>query len=114
MTTKIVTKVAAFFKYPMGKPVMKSLKHGDSIILEREPTNAYDPNAIKIIVEQIIRGAVVLIENGKETEIVPETEQFIQIGYVPAPIAAKIAKSRIISCTKTGPNFDEITIEIEE
>ena len=103
MTTKIVTKVAAFFKYPMGKPVMKALKHGDSLILEREPTNAYDPNAIKIFAYKATD--VEQKENSLST---------IQLGYVPAPIAAKIARSRIVSCTKTGPNFDEITIEIEE
>lgn len=105
MTTKIVTKVAAFFKYPMGKPVMKALKHGDSIILEREPTNAYDPNAI------IIRAAPKAeeLQNSSDPILRP-----VQLGYVSAPIAAKIAKSRIIGCKKTGPNFDEITIEIEE
>lgn len=105
MTTKIVTKVAAFFKYPMGKPVMKGLKHGDSLILEREPTNAYDPNAI------IIRAAPrpEELQNSGDPHPLP-----IQLGYVPAPIAAKIARSRIVGCTKTGPNFDEITIEIEE
>lgn len=113
MTTKIVTKVAAFFKYPMGKPVMKSLKHGDSILLEREPTNAYDPNAIKISAAPKPEASQLL--NAGESATMQEVDlRPVQLGYVPAPIAAKIARSRIIGCTKTGPNFDEITIEIEE
>lgn len=113
MTTKIVTKVAAFFKYPMGKPVMKALKHGDSILLEREPTNAYDPNAIKISAAPKPEASQLL--NAGESATMQEVDlRPVQLGYVPAPIAAKIARSRIISCTKTGPNFDEITIEIEE
>lgn len=107
MPERIITKVAAPFKYPAGKPIMKALKHGDSLILEREPTNAYDPHAIKILAAP---KAEQFINNTGNPDEHPRP---LQLGYVPAPIAAKIHNRKIVGCTKDGGSWDAIAIEVE-
>lgn len=94
-TTKFLTKVVAFYKYPMGKPVMKALKDGDRLELRREPTNQFDPNAIQII--------------GKNPE-----GQDVQLGYVPAEMAANLRGRRLVAAYKHYMAWDAILVETED
>lgn len=113
MSEKIVTKIAGVFKYPAGKPVMKALKHGDGLILESEPTNAYDPNAVKVLGRPKPEAAPLLTNDQAPPESAPVDLRPVHLGYVPAPIAMRIKNRAVLSCIKSGPNWDEITIEIE-
>jgi len=98
MSQTVITKITAAFKYPAGKPIMKALKPGDDLKLVREPTNAFDPNAIKVM------GFTPAAEN--------EEVDLVQLGYVPAPVAAQLKHAKFTSCKKSGAAWDEITIEI--
>ena len=90
---EISTKIAAIFRYPEGKEIVNSSPHGTAYTFEREPTNAYDKNAIKVFGKRI-DGSI------------------IQLGYVPKQIAAQLADKRITGITK-GDKFDDIRIAFE-
>lgn len=48
-TTTIVPLVGAFYR-PAGKAILQCLPQAALLRLEAEPTNEYDPNAIKVLV----------------------------------------------------------------
>lgn len=89
--TKRLTKIVAFFMFPEGKQPMKALKEGDNLTLKREPENPADPNAI---------GVWVTLPNGGE----------VQLGYVPAIVAANIRHARLGSAFKHPSAWDAIII----
>lgn len=60
------------FRQSFVKEIVRNLSEGDTVFLEREPDNAYDPNAIKVFVDDPVHGAV-------------------HIGYVAAGTAAELA-----------------------
>jgi HIRAN domain len=96
---KVVAKIAVAFKFPEGRTARKSLKPGDSLVLQREPSNQFDPNAIKVM-------ALIPGENGAEAFPV-------QIGYVPGVVAASLKEKRLLKCEASAPEGAEITIWVE-
>jgi hypothetical protein len=81
---------------PPALSVMNILQHGQSLYLMREPTNPHDANAIKVVlpglndsedISQCIRDWEAL----NEVEFLFWEDNEMQLGYVPAPIAAKLA-----------------------
>lgn len=101
MTQSIPTKIAGIFNYPEGKEPLKATVSGDELILEREPTNAYDPNAIAVYIKQKV---IDLVTNST-------TENRVKIGYVPRPIAAQIKDATIIHGFK-GDSWDSLVITV--
>lgn len=89
------TVIAAPFKFPMGKPVLKALQPGDPLILKKEPTNQFDANAIQVI--------------GKDVE-----GHEVQLGYIPAKVAAHLSKCHLTACYKHPSSWDAIVIEYTE
>ena len=64
----------AGFTYWNGLEVFDKLKIGTKLHLEAEPTNRYDPNAVKILYEETLLG---YIPRGSNEEI----SKFLQLGY---------------------------------
>ncbi len=64
----------AGFTYWDGLEVFDELKIGTVLKLEAEPTNGYDPNAVKILFNEIMLG---YIPSGENEEI----SKFLQLGY---------------------------------
>jgi HIRAN domain len=96
MPQVLAFKIAGVFKYPLGKPVLNGMKEGDALIAQREPTNAYDPNAIAIY--------------GKQSGVEFENDPPVKLGYVPAALALSLRDKDIKSC-KRGNAFDACIIE---
>ena len=64
----------AGFTYWDGLEVFNELKIGTELKLEAEPTNGYDPNAVKILFNETMLG---YIPRGGNEEI----SKFLQLGY---------------------------------
>lgn len=64
----------AGFTYWDGLDVFDELKIGTDLRLESEPTNGYDPNAVKIIYKETLLG---YIPKGENEEI----SKFLQLGH---------------------------------
>ncbi len=64
----------AGFTYWDGLEVFDELKIGTELTLEAEPTNGYDPNAVKILFGETMLG---YIPRGENEEI----SKFLQLGY---------------------------------
>lgn len=90
---QITTKIAGVFQYPEAKQPMKALAAGGKYAFEREPTNAYDKNAIAIFATTPI---------GRQ-----------KCGYVPRDIAAKLAGKAVMSIVK-GDGWDQVIVTYEE
>lgn len=65
----------AGFTYWDGPDVFEELKVGVKLTLEAEPTNGYDPSAVKILFKGTMLG---YIPRGQNKEI----SKFLQLGYV--------------------------------
>lgn len=64
----------AGFTYWNGLDVFDELKVGTTLTLEAEPSNGYDPNAVKILFGETMLG---YIPRGENEEI----SKFLQLGY---------------------------------
>ena len=64
----------AGFTYWDGLDVFDELKVGTKLTIEAEPTNGYDPNAVKILFNETLLG---YIPRGENDEI----SKFLQLGY---------------------------------
>lgn len=64
----------AGFTYWNGLEVFDRLKIGSELQLEVEPTNGYDPNAVKILFEETMLGYIPRDAN-------EEISKFLQLGY---------------------------------
>lgn len=64
----------AGFTYWDGLEVFDELKTGTKLILEAEPSNGHDPNAVKILYGETMLG---YIPKGENEEI----SKFLQLGY---------------------------------
>ena len=91
----ITCEIAAVFRYPAGKPLMKAMVAGDPYYLEREPSNPHDPNAIKVLQKD------------------PDTQEMVQVGYVSRMSAAVLSDKTLGVATK-GELWNEIRVEFEE
>ena len=86
------------------KTVIDKIKVGDVLMLVLEPTNRFDPNAIRIEFDNV--------DEGNE----------VMLGYVPKEQAAEVGADLIVShlqCTVTEVNKDEkpwkqLRVKIEE
>ena len=78
--------VGNHFRDPQEKEAMLGLAAGDALVLEREPDNQYDANAIKVMLEHFHLGYV-----GKEfaVDMAPlldtEDEYTCEVNYFLAP-----------------------------
>ena len=86
----IPAKIAGVFKYPEGKPALKALRPGDTVKAIPEPTNAYDPNAIRLCATT----------DGRD----------ITLGYVPRAVAMTLKGKKFT--VKKGIEWDAISIEV--
>ena len=105
MPQVIPSKIAGIFKYPEAKPIMKNLPAGAELLAEREPTNAYDHNAIALYVEYMTAQ-----DSGPNTPSVG-VKQKVKCGYLPKELAAQLKTTPIIKVEK-GFAFDTITVTI--
>jgi hypothetical protein len=74
----------AGFTYWDGLEVFNELKIGTELTLEAEPTNGYDPNAVKILYGKTMLGYIP--KEGNE-----EISMFLQLGYTDI-FTAKISR----------------------
>lgn len=87
---EVRTKLAGVFSYPAGKQTLKNSLAGDKFIVQREPTNQYDPNAIAV-----------------------KSSNGLTLGYVPKTIAADLKDKKITAIEKDSLTFDSIRVIYE-
>ncbi|MBK5720195.1 HIRAN domain-containing protein [Dysgonomonas sp. Marseille-P4677] len=64
----------AGFTYWNGLEAIESIRVGTKLLLEAEPTNGFDPNAVKIMYDNIMLGYIPREEN-------EEISKFLQLGH---------------------------------
>lgn len=81
---------------PHGRAIVRGLTHGQSLVLEREPDNEYDPHAVKIILET---GSLSDDAKANLADTLPgggiELDEFLtvtrwHIGYIPKEMSQNI------------------------
>lgn len=84
------------FRPPEAKAYANTLTEGDPLLIEREPSNQFDPNAIKVL----------------------SPEGSIHIGYVAKEIAVELApmmdEGRFFSCSVESVMMKQIMLLIRE
>lgn len=62
-----------------GKLVLPYMGEGHPLILEPEPENPYDPDAVKVCVD----ASSITLSNGESAVLDPDTPLIIHLGYIP-------------------------------
>jgi len=91
-------------KFHQAKSVLHEIQVGNELNIEPEPTNKYDPNAVKLLFDS------------------ESFEAGIMLGYVPKKFSAEVAaldEVMGLTCTVTevnpkAPTWEQIKVVIEE
>lgn len=76
----LFTLAGANFRPREARDIVLALKPGDEVVLERDPNNEYDPNAVKVL------GIVPIPTGERET-----ADAHIHIGFVERTVAERLA-----------------------
>ena len=107
MNEEKVTKYEFFIagvQFHQLKTCIGEVEVGDILVMRAEPTNQYDPNAVRLEFQSVDQGAEIMV------------------GYVPAKISAEVGasmtispmKCEVVELNRDAKPWEQIKVSIEE